>query len=158
MISFSRKFCALLACAGAVLLISGCGGSGRGDNGWAPENIQGYALLLIPGTPSSGGTPGMISITEGEGSMGEVNLGMKYPAQVTYIKTGDNTASVAIALHTPEIHNATTYTYVVAADIEFNEDGVTGSMLKWDFYTAEAGTASKNVGYGSSGRIVLSRP
>lgn len=161
MITFLRN--RSLSCLGvaglALVALSGCGGSGSDEGGYAPDSLNGYVLQLNMINPTSGTAPGLVNVYSNNGTMAASD-GQTYTAQVTYTRTGANTAIVSVGFYTPEDPGtATTETSELTASMEFYEiqgSTIMGNMTEWTYQLRTAGVEDPtSEGQGSSGEVKL---
>ncbi len=158
MITFSLKRILPVLCTGAALTsLVGCGGSGSEDAGLAPNNIGGYVLQIDPSDPISGVSPGLTNVYGSSGSIQTgVNTGTMFSAQVSYVKTGKNTAALSVGWFTPDpASNPTTKTWQIDCTITFTENQkgtILGTIDNWNYRYENAGFIGyMSVGHGASG-------
>lgn len=158
MITFSLKRILSFLCAGAaVTTLVGCGGSGTEERGLAPDNIGSYVLQIDLSDPISGVSPGLLNVYGSGGSLQTgVNTGTMFTAQVTYVKTGKDTAVLSIGWFTPDpASNPTTSTWEVDCSITFTEQQqgtILGTITNWNYRYEYAGlVGNQSEGHGTSG-------
>lgn len=155
MIKISLKWLVALVGACSLFFLSGCGGNGSDQNGYAPQTLEGY-MLQITTEGGTGVTPGVVNITSATASMGIIHNGTEYEAQVIYTKVAPNEASVAFSYYLPDIGTPTTRVYTFAAYVVFNADSKTGTVTSWTYRQTQAGEEpSEANGSGNSGYALL---
>lgn len=160
MITTFRKCVFYLLSVTTVVFFTGCGGDGKAEQGYAPDNLGG-STLQITTEAATGVSPGVVNIMQETASFGTIVFGPSFQSQVFYDKISKNEANVGFSIKDPEtVGQPYTKVYTFSASLVFNEDGMTGYVTRWVYKESEylyGGSVLENVGEGTDGRFVLVR-